>query len=71
MQTKAASLIEGAVNTVAGCVIGYAIVLAVITADPNPASAAGWAVALNVPASAARQFVIRRLFNGVENRDAA
>jgi hypothetical protein len=66
MQTRAASLVEAATNTVAGCVIGYGIVLAVIMADPNPASAAAWVVALNIPASAARQFVIRRLFNEAE-----
>jgi hypothetical protein len=66
MQTRRASMAEAIVNTVVGCVIGYLIVLAVITLDPSPTSAAAWSVALNLPASAARQFVIRRLFNGVE-----
>jgi hypothetical protein len=66
MQTRRASMAEAITNTVIGCGIAYLIVLAVLLADPNPASAAAWSVALNVPASAARQFAIRRFFNGVE-----
>jgi hypothetical protein len=66
MQTRRESKTEAIVNTVVGCVIGYLIVLAVLLVDSNPASAAAWSVAFNLPASAARQFVIRRLFNGVE-----
>jgi hypothetical protein len=63
VQTKTSSLFEATVNTVAGCLVGYVIVLAVFTLDPTPASAAAWSVALNIPASAARQYVIRRIFN--------
>jgi hypothetical protein len=50
-------------QTSVGCAIGYLIVLAVLLLDSSPASAAAWSVAFNVPASAARQFVIRRFFN--------
>jgi hypothetical protein len=66
MQTRRASMAEAIVNTMVGCGIAYLIVLGVLLVDPNPTSAAAWSVGLNVPASAARQFVIRRLFNGVE-----
>jgi hypothetical protein len=59
-------MVEAVVNTIFGCAIGYAIIIAVLLADPNPTSAAAWSVALNVPASAVRQFLIRRIFNGVE-----
>jgi hypothetical protein len=64
MQTRRSSILETAVNTVAGCVIGFMIVYSTMKFDPNPVSASAWIVALNVPASAARQYAIRRLFNG-------
>jgi hypothetical protein len=64
MQTRRSSMLETAANTIAGCLIGFAIVYATMRIDPNPASASAWIVGLNVPASAARQYVIRRLFNG-------
>jgi hypothetical protein len=56
MQTKAGSMVEAVTNTVIGCVLDFAIAFAV-------ASAAAWIVTLMVPISAARQYVIRRLFN--------
>jgi hypothetical protein len=65
MQTKRDSATEAIVNTIFGCVIGYLIVLTVLLVDPTPASAAAWSVALNVPASAIRQFVIRRIFEAM------
>jgi hypothetical protein len=64
MQTRSASLAEAVVNTVFGCMLGFAIVFLVLKLDFNPVSASVWAVALNIPASAARQYAVRRLFNG-------
>jgi hypothetical protein len=66
MQTRKTSLVEAIVNTVVGSCVAYLIVLSVIILDPNPASAAAWSVGLNVPASAARSYLVRRFFDGVE-----
>jgi hypothetical protein len=65
MQTKCASATEAIINTIFGCAIGYGIVYAVLLVDQNPASAAACSVALNVPASAVRKFVIRRIFESM------
>jgi hypothetical protein len=65
-QTRRASFAEALTNTLVGGVLSYLIVLGVILLDPNPASAAGWAVTFNIPASAARSYIVRRFFNGVE-----
>jgi hypothetical protein len=66
MQTRRGSMLETFVNTIVGCLIGFVIVYATMRIDPDPASAAVWIVGLNLPASAMRSYVVRRLFNGVE-----
>jgi ABC-type uncharacterized transport system permease subunit len=69
MQSRRESLIEAATNTVIGCLLGFAIAFAVMKVDMSSATAAAWIVGLNVPASAARQYVIRRLFNGASRQN--
>jgi hypothetical protein len=66
MQTGRASLAEAITNTCVGCVVAYIIVLAVLLVDSSPSSAAAWSVGLNIPASAARSFLLRRFFDRTE-----
>jgi hypothetical protein len=61
MQTRTASLIETAIHTVIGVVLGFVTTYAVLAIEHDPATAATWITGLMIPVSAVRQYLIRRV----------
>lgn len=64
-QTPLMSLVETAAHTVIGCALGFSVILAVINLVKDQYAEAAWTAITMVPVSAARQYIIRRWFNGI------